>query len=235
MLKQLSKISLVLALVAGVGLSLSPLTVSAAGTDEAQEPQAHHRFEALREHFRRLFVRMHLRANGHVATVNSVTVNDDGSGSMEVTAKESGETKTVEFDADTKFVRHFFGPGEADDIETGDHLLINGKANDDDTIDAHMVRDANVWVRGVAAHIGQILSVNTDTNTIVVESTRFHGEDKQVTVIYNDDAKIVKDGATVDEDAIDIGDDIRVRGTARKENEQPVFVENVTGIWLSAE
>ncbi len=184
------------------------------------------------------------------AEVNSIIVNDDGSGSLEVTLGNNphlvpgdvnnlfgveGDVKTVTFDANTKFVRRYNGTTEANEIMVGDQLLIVGRYNDDGTVSARLIKDTNIWMLGVSLHEGEVLSIDTATNTIVIKANSFRGEDKEVTVTYLDEVIIIENEIVVSENEITVGDKIRVRGEARRSDGELVGIEDVSKIRLSVE
>lgn len=190
------------------------------------------------------------RTRPFLAKVNSIDLNDDGTGSLEVTlgvnphlrrgdvnnlVGNENETRTVTFDANTKFVRRFNGTTTASDIMVDDQLLIIGRTNDDGTISARLVKDFNIWRKDVEKHQGEVMSIETTTNTIVASLDWFNDEDKEITLTYVDSVDIIKDGEEITEDEIEVGDEIRLRGTARKSEGELVGIEDVTKIWLSAE
>ncbi len=170
------------------------------------------------------------RTRPFTAELNSIVINDDGSGSMQVTIGANdhllpgdvnnlfgveGDVKTVTFLDETKTVRRFMGSAEADEFVVGDKLLIVGRANDDGTISAYMIRDNDIWMAGVSTHTGTIISIDTSTNTIVAAGDNFRGEDNDITLTYEDDAKILIDGVEYSETDLLVGDTLRVRGVAR--------------------
>ena len=187
------------------------------------------------------------RTRPFAAELNSITVNEDGSGTMQVTIGENahllpgdvnnlfgveGDVKTVTFSADTRNVRRYNGSTSPSEFVVGDRLLIFGRANDDGTIAAWIIRDNEIWRAGVATHTGEIVSIDTSTNTIVIRADVFRGEDRDITVVYNDDAKVIIDGEESDEFDLVAGDTIRVRGTAHH-GDDAIDVSNVTAIGVS--
>lgn len=188
------------------------------------------------------------RTRPFTAELNSIVMNDDGSGTMTVTIGENphllpgdvnnlfgveGDVKTVTFSPNTHSVRRFNGSTDPSEFVVGDKLLIVGRANDDGTISAWIIRDNEIWRLGVATHMGDITSINTATNTLVVHETSIRGEDKDITMTYVDDAKIVIDGEAATENDLQVGDTVRVRGTAH--HGETVELSNVTAIGASRE
>jgi DNA-directed RNA polymerase subunit E'/Rpb7 len=188
------------------------------------------------------------RTRPFTAELNSLTINEDGSGTMEVTIGENdhllpgdvnnlfgveGDIKTVTFLDQTKTVRRFMGTSDASEFVVGDKLLIVGRANDDGTISAYMIRDNDIWMAGVSTHSGDIVSIDTATNTLVVSADNFTGADEEVTITYNDDAKIVIDGVDSTESDLQVGDTVRVRGVAHRGDE--LTVNDVRAIGISRE
>lgn len=189
------------------------------------------------------------RTRPFTAELNSIAINEDGSGSMQVTIGENahllpgdvnnlfgveGDVKTVTFSANTRNVRRYNGSTSPSEFVVGDKLLIVGRANDDGTISAWIIRDNEIWRAGVATHAGEIISIDTDANRLVVHEDVFRGEDKDVTITYNDDAKVMIDGEEADEFDLEVGDTVRVRGTAHHDDDG-VDVSNVTAIGVSRE
>lgn len=192
---------------------------------------------------------MKARTRPFAAELNSLTVNEDGSGSMQVTIGENahllpgdvnnlfgveGDIKTVTFEPETRTVRRYSGRTEPSEFVIGDKLLIVGRANDDGTISAWIIRDNDIWILGVATHVGEIVSIDTGTDTLVVLENDINGTDKEVTMVYNTDVKIIIDGVEATESDLLIGDTIRIRGTAHK-GDDGIDVDHVTAIGISRE
>jgi hypothetical protein len=79
-----------------------------------------------------------------------------------------GDEKTINVTENTVLVRRWFGKTTLDEFTPGDTLMIVGRANDDGTIDAKLIRDNDIWrvsSRGVA---GEITSIDSAANTFVI-------------------------------------------------------------------
>ena len=128
-----------------------------------------------------------------------------------------GDVVTVSYDENTRFRRKFFGDTDVSEFIPGDRLQIVGRVDDDGTILARMIRDENVFRFGVAYHVGEILEVNTDENYVVIERKRGHGNDEW-TINYDDNTTFFFDREEdADESVLEVGLDIRVRGTANNQ------------------
>ena len=164
------------------------------------------------------------------AELQDVDDNGDGTGTLTVTLAanphlrsgdvnnligDEGDELTVTYDENTRFVRRFNGEATVDEFVEGDLLFVVGRVNDDGTISARLVKDSNIWMRGVARHAGEVTAIDTTNNEITVVPAR--SEDDSVTGIvveYDDDTAFKKDGETVTESDVEVGDIIHVRGTA---------------------
>lgn len=164
------------------------------------------------------------------AELQDVDDNGDGTGTLTVTlvanphlrsgdvnnlVGDEGDELEVTYDENTNFVRRFNGEADVDEFVEGDLLFIVGRVNDDGTVSARLVKDNNIWQRGVARHAGEVTAVDTSDNEITVVPARSEDDSvTSITVEYDDDTVFKKDGETVSEDDIAVGDIIHVRGTA---------------------
>lgn len=119
-----------------------------------------------------------------------------------------GDEKTVNITESTKLVRRWFGSTTLEEFVPGDHLMIVGRANDDGTIDAKLVRDNDIWLATSLGAAGEITSIDTANNQFVVSWLG-----KTVTVKVTSATKIVvgeNTAATISD--LQVGDLVRGRG-----------------------
>mgnify|MGYP001605375546 FL=1 len=209
------------------------------------------------------------RTRAFYAELNDIQVNEDGSGIMTVTLVANphlregdvnnligteGEERTVIFSADeTTFVRKFNGETTPDEFSAGDSLMIVGRVNDDNTISARLVKDADIWRTNASQRFGEVTAIDTSTNTITLSGRSGHGgntlettaflglrdrsgdEGQTVTVTYSDSTTFTKDGETVSETTVVVGDRIRVRGTATISSSGTLSITSVDSIWIKGD
>lgn len=185
------------------------------------------------------------RTRPFAAEVNTININADGTGSMQVTMGENkhllpgdvnnlfgveGDIKTVIFDENTKFVRRFLGTSAASEIQPGDKLYIVGRANDDSTISARLIKDSNLWMISTNIRAVTVSAIDTTTNTITISGTSLLGITRESTVSYNDETEITQNGQPATENDIQAGDKIRLQGLVHGTEEHEVSVSNATKI-----
>lgn len=171
------------------------------------------------------------RTRGFWAELNEIDDNGDGTGTIAVTLAANphlregdvnnlvgveGDEEVVYFDEDTKFVRRFMGTTSPDEFVEGDILFIVGRVGDDETITARLIKDTSIWQKGVARHLSEITEIDTDENTLTVEGVRCG--DCYWTVTYTDETTFTINGEEGDESDLEVGDKIRVVGTANGAN-----------------
>ncbi len=142
-----------------------------------------------------------------------------------------GDQEKVLLDEHTTFVRRYNGVTTVDELVEGDLLYIVGRVNDDGTITARLIKDQNIWRKEVATHVGEVLSIDTKTNTIVVNPIEKNHDSSTVdrlTISYTNTTTFYADEKQVDETAVKIGDVIRVRGTAALRGEVLSIAEAVS-------
>ncbi len=191
------------------------------------------------------------RTRGFGAELTDLDDNGDGTGSLSVTLTENphlraddvnnlvgeaGDELVITYDEHTNFVRKFNGEATVDEFVPGDALFIVGRVNDDGTIEARLVKDTSMWRRNVAQRAGEISSIDTSANTLTLEplgnSPKFEGG-VDITVTYSDSTEFVERGEeSVTEDDLEVGDVVRVFGTARL-GESGLEISDVSKIWLA--
>jgi hypothetical protein len=188
------------------------------------------------------------RTRGFWVTLNDIDEDGDESGSLEVTLRANphlragdvnnlvgveGDELTVTYDENTVFVRRFMGRTTIDEFLAGDTLFVVGRVNDDGTISARLIKDVNIWALGVARHTGTVEKIDTSDDQIVVEPEG-DGDITQVVVNYGADTKFIIDGEEGDEDDVEIGDTIRVRGVARRDGDT-LTISSVETVWIESD
>lgn len=163
--------------------------------------------------------------------ITSISESGDGSGSIQGTLErvperlteeegvEEGDTVTVAYTSETKFmVQH--EEGSIDSFAVGDIAFALGVADFEAmTIDARAVVDKPLPPK---MHVGEVVEVDTQANTILVKAMRPNdeGEEEYAYVTYDADTTIKEDGDEADESAISVGDLIRLEGTFNWESEE---------------
>lgn len=82
-----------------------------------------------------------------------------------------GDLITVNITEDTKLVRKYFGKILLEEFSIGDHISIVGRANDDNTMDAKMIKNNSIWKTSTQGHAGTIEEVNEDENYLIINWT----------------------------------------------------------------
>ncbi len=119
-----------------------------------------------------------------------------------------GDERTVNITENTKLVRRWFGTATLDEFTIGDTLMIVGRANDDGTIDAKLVRNNDIWRATSKGVAGEIILIDAANNRFVVS---WLGQSKIVKV--TNATKIVigtNTSATISD--LSVGDKVRGRG-----------------------
>ncbi len=174
------------------------------------------------------------RTRGFAAELTDIDADGDGTGELTVSLLANAHLRdgdvnnlngtevhevTVEYDENTKFVRRFNGETTVDEFVIGDTLFIVGRVEDEDdddedvTVTARLIKDVNIWRMGVFEHAGEVESIDTDDNVIVVTSLR-DDDENEVEISYSDETSFKEGGEDATEDDVDVGDIIHVRGTA---------------------
>lgn len=170
---------------------------------------------------------------GFAVEIVSVSVSDDGSGTIEATLTRVPEALTQEHGVDDgteitisvteETVYKFNGEeGSADDLATGEEVFVRGDVNLDElTIAAELIADRPPEP---LFHVGEVVEVDTDANTILVKAMRpkdgGDGEEQYVFITYSSDTVIDEDGEEVDESAIEVGDKIHAEGDVNKDSDE---------------
>lgn len=175
------------------------------------------------------------RTRGFSAEISDMDIEDEDEGTLTVTllanphlrsgdvnnmVGEEGDEVTVVVDENTKLVRRYNGETDLEEFAEGDHVFVVGRVNDDGTITARLVKDTDIWRKGVAKHVGEIVSIDTDDNTLTLTPAAGEGDDayRTVTVEYTDETVFHEDGEEIEESDLDVGELVRVRGTAHVED-----------------
>ncbi len=119
-----------------------------------------------------------------------------------------GDEKTINIAETTILVRRWLGKATLDEFVPGDHLMIVGRANDDGTITAKLVRDNDIWLTSSLGVAGEITSIDAVNNQFVVSWLS-----KTVTVKVTSVTEIVvgtNTSATIFD--LSVGDKVRGRG-----------------------
>ncbi len=186
------------------------------------------------------------RMRTFTAEVTSMAMTGSDTGSLTVTMGanahldgtygdkfgEEGDSMTLYFNNNTDFTRRYGGPIDSSDIHMGDHLVVTGYISQNGNIIVTNVHDMSLWVYGVMWHTAEIVSINTDTNTLVVKNDDFRGLDDTVTVHYGTDSAFMVDGAVGDEMDLHVGDALHIRGEAH-DDDGMITINNVTNLWVS--
>lgn len=80
-----------------------------------------------------------------------------------------GEEVTINVSEDTKIVRKYFGLTTLDEFSVGDVLSIVGRVNDDNTVDAKLLKNQSIWKTSTRGHAGMIVEVDADNNYFVMK------------------------------------------------------------------
>lgn len=119
-----------------------------------------------------------------------------------------GDEKTINVTEDTALVRRWFGKTTLEEFTPGDTLMIVGRAEDDGTITAKLIRDNDIWRVSSEGVSGEITSIDSAASTFVISWLG-----KTVTVKVTSTTKIV-DGTNTAATLADlaVGDKVRGRG-----------------------
>lgn len=79
-----------------------------------------------------------------------------------------GDLVTVNITEDTKIVRKYFGQTNLDEFAVGDKISIVGRANDDGTMDAKVLKNNSVWKTTLQGHAGVVTEVNEEKNYLML-------------------------------------------------------------------
>lgn len=79
-----------------------------------------------------------------------------------------GDLVTVNITENTKIVRKYFGQTNLDNFTIGDKLSIVGRANDDGTIDAKILKNNSLWKTNLLGHAGVVTEVNASENYLMM-------------------------------------------------------------------
>ncbi|MBD3247769.1 hypothetical protein GF382_00580 [Candidatus Falkowbacteria bacterium] len=82
-----------------------------------------------------------------------------------------GTLVTVNITEDTKIVRKYFGECKLDEFSIGDSLHIVGRANDDGTVDAKVLKNNSIWMTSTMGVAGEVKSIDLDENTFTMDWT----------------------------------------------------------------
>jgi hypothetical protein len=118
-----------------------------------------------------------------------------------------GDEKTININEKTVLVRRWFGKTTLDEFTPGDKLMIVGRANDDGTIEAKLVRDNDIWRVTSKGIPGEITAIDTANNQFTVLWLA-----SSVTVKVTSSTKIVVNGEVGDISDLKVGDKVRGRG-----------------------
>jgi len=120
-----------------------------------------------------------------------------------------GEEKTINVTENTRLVRRYMGRTDLTEFLVGDKLMIVGRAGDDGTIEAKLIKDNNIFKTSSLGKAGVITSIDAANNKFQVEWLG-----KTITVAVTANTKIIKgenSAATIND--LVVGDKIRGRGT----------------------
>lgn len=82
-----------------------------------------------------------------------------------------GSLVTVNVTEDTEIVRKYFGKTTLEEFSVGDKLNITGRANDDGTIDAKVLKNNSIWKTSTQGYPGVVSEVNASESYLMVEWT----------------------------------------------------------------
>jgi hypothetical protein len=128
---------------------------------------------------------------------------------------DTGDSVTVTYTDETKFMEER-SEVTVDAFEVGETVFALGTLQFDAlteemTIEARAIVDKPMRPH---FHIGEVVEIDTEANTILVQALRPNGEGEEnyVLVSYDGDTIIREDGEEADESAISVGDKIHVKG-----------------------
>lgn len=120
-----------------------------------------------------------------------------------------GDIITINITDDSKMVRRFFGLTDLTEFLPGDKLAIVGRANDDGTINAKVVKNNSIWMTTTKGYIADITEINIAENYF---NAAWLGRDYRVDI--DNDTHIVRyDINPASLSDLQVGDRIKVRGT----------------------
>ncbi len=123
-----------------------------------------------------------------------------------------GEHKVALVDEHTKLVRRFVGEVDLSAFLPGDVLFIVGRANDDGTITAKLIRDDNVVASETEGTHGRITSIDYEAGSFVLHGgRRARGHDRTVTT--DESTYIERDGVKASFADLMVDDKVRARYT----------------------
>jgi len=169
------------------------------------------------------------RTRGFWAEVTDIDESDDSSGKIDATllanphlrsgdvnnmVGEEGDSIDINYDEDTKFVRKFMGSSEISEFQIGDRLFVVGRVSDEGTIDARLIKDDSMWMKGVSTHVGVVESIDTASNVFTVSALDGSASSADVSVYYTSDTEFKQSGAEKTEGDLFVGAEVRVRGIA---------------------
>jgi hypothetical protein len=129
-----------------------------------------------------------------------------------------GEKVMVDIYEDTNLRRRYMGKAFLKEFSEGDHIRIIGRrAEDTGHLVAKFIKNNSIQKLGVARHLGKVLSVDVDGQSIDVKVVRSNLAHKSWIVNTNEQTKITKDGQEITLNDIKVDDVIRVRGVANRQ------------------
>ena len=187
-------------------------------------------------------------APGYWVTLNSMSIASNGYGSMSVTLQDNewmhgnnlnnevgyiGQTKTVTVTSATKFVRKYMATAALSEIQNGDHLFVVGTLNRDGSIAASIVKDDNIWMKGVEQHAGTLVGdalYTNGTGYLDIQPTSVVGQAAIVQIYYTTSTVFTLNGVKTAYSQVRIGDTLNVSGAARLNADGSVSLYNVTQV-----
>lgn len=171
------------------------------------------------------------RPHGIHVEIDSISVEDDGTGTIEASflfvnervqeekGVQVGDSITVTFTSETSFYKDK-EEVSAEDYAAGDIAFIAGKYDEaSEEYTAKLVGNHPPKPRFIRH--GEVVEVNTEDNTILVKP--FHAQEgndgEYVLVSYGDATEIKEDREEASESDITVGDKIRVRGEINLESD----------------
>ncbi len=82
-----------------------------------------------------------------------------------------GDLITLNVTEDTKLVRKYFGKTELSEFSVGDKLQLIGRANDDGTLDAKVIKNNSIWMTSTQGYAGVVNEVNQAESYLMVNWT----------------------------------------------------------------
>ncbi|NQV90743.1 hypothetical protein HQ487_05075 [Candidatus Uhrbacteria bacterium] len=162
----------------------------------------------------------------------SILDNGDGTGTIGGTIERVSKVRTentgvtegasiqIQYSTDTKFVEES-EEVTIDSFEVGEIAFAVGKIDFDAmTLEARVIIDHSM--HKPFFHLGEVVKIDADANTILVKSLRplEEGEDVQyILVSYDEETIINEDGVETDESVISVGDKIHTKGEVNLDSE----------------